>query len=172
MRTSAKVGLVIAGYVAAVLVAWGGVAIYVAATAGPDRVASGGMYAFGDSLLFLAIFGVAAVPPTGAALFFLRPYPSFWRVLAVAATFVAITGVSAVIVFFAAQGAGASRTVQYWSMYAILRILVAPLFALAFLVGGVMSPHRRARIALGAATLSEAAVFVCTVALWILQTRH
>jgi hypothetical protein len=171
MRAPAKVGLVIAGYVGAVLVAWGGVAIYIAATAGPDRVASGGMYAFGDTLLFLAIFAAAAVPPTGAALFFLRPYPSFWRALAIAAIAIAVTGFSAVGVYFAAQVADASRTVQDWSMYAILRILAAPLFALAFLLGGVMSPDRPARIALWAATLSEAAVFAATLARWILQVR-
>ena len=171
MTTPAKIGLVVAGYAGAVLVAWAGVAIYIAATAGPDRVASGGMYAFGDSLLFLAIFGAAAVPPTGATLFFLRPYPSFWLALAAAAIAIAFTGLSAVGLYFAAQGAGSSRTVQDWSMYAILRILVAPLFALAFLVGGVMSPHRSARIALWAATLSEAAVFAATVARWILQVR-
>jgi hypothetical protein len=82
MRAAAKFGLVTAGYVAAFVLATGSVAIYAAWADSPDRQASSGMYAFGDSLLFLALFGLASVPPTVAGLFFLRPYHSFWRVLA------------------------------------------------------------------------------------------
>ena len=66
-----KVGLVAAGYVVALLIASAGVALYVASTSGPDRKTYGGMYAFGDSLLFLAVFALAAAPATGAALYFL-----------------------------------------------------------------------------------------------------
>ena len=61
MRPAVKVSLVVAGYVVAFLIAFAVVAVYVAATSGPDRQASAGMFAFGDSLLFLAVFGVAAV---------------------------------------------------------------------------------------------------------------
>jgi hypothetical protein len=85
MRAAAKFGLVAAGYVGAFVLAAGSVAIYAAWADSPDRQASSGMYAFGDSLLFLALFGLASVPPTVAGLFFLRPYHSFWRVLAIAA---------------------------------------------------------------------------------------
>jgi hypothetical protein len=47
------------------------------------------LFAFGDDLLFLGVFGVAAVVPSGAALFFLRPYRTFWLGLSVAALVVA-----------------------------------------------------------------------------------
>ena len=67
------------------------VALY-AATSGPGRDTHGGMAAFGDCILFLAIFAVASLPVTGAALFFLRPYPAFWRALAALAVVVALTG--------------------------------------------------------------------------------
>jgi hypothetical protein len=40
------------------------------------------MYAFGDSYLFIAVFGVLALVPTGALLYYLRPYRRFWVVLA------------------------------------------------------------------------------------------
>ena len=85
MRTSAKVGLVVGGYVLAILLAWGTVAAYIALTDGPDRHASSGMYACSDSLMFLALCGVAAIPPTGGALYLARPYHAFWRALSVAA---------------------------------------------------------------------------------------
>jgi hypothetical protein len=71
VRPLVKVGLVVAGYIVAFMVASAVVAIYVAATSGPDRQTYSVMYGFGDDLLFLAVFGVAAVPPSGAVLFFL-----------------------------------------------------------------------------------------------------
>jgi hypothetical protein len=58
MRTRGKVALVATGYIVAVLVSAGVVALYVTLADSPDRQASSGMYAFGDSLLFLAVFGV------------------------------------------------------------------------------------------------------------------
>src|SRR2546427_523028 len=95
MRPLVKVGLVGAGYIGAFALASAVVTAYVAATSGPDRQNYGAMFAFGDDLLFLGVFGVAAVVPSGAALFFLRPYRSFWRVLSVTALVVATTAVAA-----------------------------------------------------------------------------
>ncbi len=74
MRSAAKVGLVVAGYVAALLLAFAIVAIHIALTSGSDRDTSSGMYVFGDLLLFLGGFTVAALAPTGALLWLLRPY--------------------------------------------------------------------------------------------------
>ena len=166
MKTRAKIALVVAGYVGALLVASAIVAVYVAATSGPDRQAYSGMYAFGDSLLFLAVFGVAAVPATGSALFFLRPYPSFWRVLSVVAPAIAATGLAAFVVYFAAQTAGAGSLLHSWSGLAVLRILVAPLLALAFLLSGLFASSRSSRIALFVAALIEAAVFAGVALMW------
>jgi len=157
-----KAGLVVTGYVAACAV----VAIYVIATNGPDRQGYSGMYAFGDSLLFLAVFGVAAVPATGAALFFLRPYRSFWLVLSVAALGIAITGLAALFDYVAAQTADARSILHAWSALAVLRILVAPLFALTFLLSGFLAPNRSSRIALLVATVVEATVFISVAFIW------
>ena len=92
MRTRGKVALVVTGYVVALLVAAGVVAVYVALTDSPDRQASSGMCAFGDGLLFLAVFGVVGAVPTGVALFFLRSWRRCWPALAVAALITAIPG--------------------------------------------------------------------------------
>ena len=165
MRAAAKFGLVAAGYVGAFVVAAAVATLNAAWTPGPDRQASSGMFAFGDSLLFLAVSGVAAVPPTGAGLFLLRPYHSFWRVLAVAALVVAGTGLASLGVCLMVRTADPSPLVRSSSAFAVLRILVAPLVALAFLVSGAFAPLRPARIALCAATISEAAVF----AYWLMR---
>ena len=166
MRPLVKIALVVAGYVVAFLVAFAVVAIYVAATSGPDRQTYSVMYGFGDDLLFLAVFGVAAVPSTAAALFFLRSYRSFWRVLSVAALCIATTGLVALIGYVAARTAGAGSILQTWSALASLRILSAPLFTLAFLLSGLFAPNRSSRIALLVATAIEAAVFAYVAFVW------
>src|SRR5437773_12492041 len=89
MRPLVKVGLVGAGYIGAFALASAVVTAYVAATSGPDRQNYGVMFAFCDDLLFLGVSGVAAVVPSGAALFFLSPYRSFCRVLSSTALVVA-----------------------------------------------------------------------------------
>ena len=160
MTRRIKVASVLGGYVVAFLIASAVVAIYVAATNGADRQTYGAMYDFGDSLLFLAVFGVAAVPATAAALFFLRPCRSFWLVLSAVALALALTSVAACIEFVAARTAFRAGSIpSAWSGPAVLRILVAPLFALTFLLSSLFAPSRSARIALIAATVVEAAIF-------------
>ena len=159
----------VGGYVLALLLAWATVTVHIALTDGPDRQASSGMSAFGDALLFLALFGVAAIPPTGAALYFARPYHASWRALSVAALAITGTGLAAVGVYFAARIAGTGALLQSWSTYAVLRILVAPLVALAFLLSGLFAPLRPARIILWCATFIEAAAFTSVVLTWLIH---
>lgn len=69
MNWLAKLGFVIGGYVVACLVAYG--AVYINDLFMDPAVASGGMSAFGDLILFVGVFGVLALFPTGLALYFL-----------------------------------------------------------------------------------------------------
>ena len=154
MRPIAKAGLVAIGYVAAVAAAWLVLHIYIAATSGADRQTYDGMYAFGDSLLFLGALGLAAVPATAAALYFLRPRPAFWATLSVVSLVIAGTGVLAAGVYSSAP-------------VVTLRIFVAPLLAMFFLLAGLLAPNRRARIALIAATTIEAVAFAYVVLGWV-----
>lgn len=157
MKPVFKVGAVALGYIAAFLIASAVVAIRIAATSGPDAQASSGMYAFGDSVLFVTVFGLSALVPTGAALFFLRPYRRFWTVLSTLGFAVAVTGVTAAVVFAVGRHAAPSPLAT-WAAFSVLRILVAPLFALVFLVCTTLSPYSSSRVALLAATVMEAAV--------------
>ena len=166
MRPVARVGLVLGGYVVAFVVASALVAVYVAATSGPDRQAAGGMYGFGDDLLFLAVFGIAAVPASAAALLFLKPYRVFWRALSVAALGIAATSLAALIGYVAARTADAPSLLHTWSGLAALRILVAPLFALGFLLSGLLAPNRSSRFALLVATVVEVAAFAYVAFIW------
>jgi hypothetical protein len=67
----AKFGLVVGGYVAACLIASGVVYVWELFTQGPIAQASSGMYAFGDLLLFIGVFVVLALIPTGLAVYLL-----------------------------------------------------------------------------------------------------
>jgi hypothetical protein len=70
MRTFAKFAIVAGGYVTAGLIATLVVAAH-DAEAAADSVGADGMYAFGDLLLFIAVFGFVALFPTCAAIYFL-----------------------------------------------------------------------------------------------------
>src|SRR5882672_9952479 len=125
MKASLKIDKVAGGYIAAFLVASAAVAVRLASTSGPDAQASSGMYAFGDALLFVAVFGVSALVPTGATLFFLRPYRHFWTVLSALGLAVAITGVTAAILFAVGRHA-TSSPLATWAAFSVLMILVVP----------------------------------------------
>jgi len=71
MGRLAKLGLVMGGYVLACLIASLTIYIYQLFTQGAAAQASGGMYAFGDLILFVGVCGFLALFPTGLALYFL-----------------------------------------------------------------------------------------------------
>jgi hypothetical protein len=167
MRAVSKVWLVVGGYVLAGVVAWLVTALYIAVTPSVDRQAYGGMSAFGDSLLFLAVFGVAAVPVTGAALYFLRGWPRFWTVISVASLCVAVTAVAAVLAYVSWSPAAIGSARATWSAVAPIRILVAPLFTGLFALAAIFAPSRAARMRLMAAAVIEAVTFVCLLIVWM-----
>jgi hypothetical protein len=146
LPAAAKVGIVASGYFAAILLAFCVVWIYINQTSGPDRDTYGGMYAFGDSLLFLAVFGVASILPTGLALVFLRQSRRFWIALAVIALAVASTSLAAVgVVVLEQQTAGPGATFGGWGALAVLRILVSPFLAAGFGLSALIAPEARLR---------------------------
>lgn len=165
----ARLVLILVGYLVAFCVAFAVVATYVAATDSPEAQASSGMHAFGESLLFLAVFGLASIPATMAALFFLRPYRAFWRVAAVLALGITATVVIALIAYLLTENAGAVPGI--WSSLAPLRILMAPLCAIAFFLSGLFAPIRFCRlIFIGAASI-ETVAFVWFVFAWLQPSR-
>src|SRR5262245_30233548 len=163
MRAAAKVGLVAAGYVGALVIAYV-VVVYVASTNGPDRQTCAARYELGQSLLFLAFVVVAALPATAAALFFLRPHRSFWLALCVVVPAVAITALVALIEYVGATGAAHNS----WSALAALRILASPLFAGAFFLSALLAPGRVFRLVLFGATLIEMLVCGWMALTWFL----
>jgi hypothetical protein len=169
MKPGVKVALVAGGYVVAAVLAVGVVAIRQANTNTADAQASSGMYAFGDAMTFVAVFGICALAPTGTALVFLRSYGQFWKVLSTLGLALAVTSLAAAIVFAVGRSAPPSPLAT-WAAFSVLRILVAPLFALTFIVCGVVAPQPFPRFAFLAATLLEVAVCVYAGCIWFLPS--
>jgi hypothetical protein len=159
MKPVRKVALIVGGYAVCLLIASAAVAIRVATTSGSARQAAGGMYGFGDAILFVGVFGVFALVPTGAALFLLRPYRTFWKMLSALGLALAVTGVAAAIIFAVGKGDPTTR-LAIWAGYSVLRILISPLLALAFIVCAAFSPQKTPGIALAIAAMMEIAVFL------------
>jgi len=165
-RPLTRIGLVLGGYVVAFALALSAVVLRNAAMTDPMAQASSGMNAFGDAILFVAVFGCVSLLPTGFALLFLRPYRWFWLVLTTLCVLIAATGVAAVALKIAGWEQPPSSTLGIWAGFAVLRILPAPLVASGFLLAGISSPHRPSRLVLFAATAAEVAV--CAYALaWL-----
>jgi len=137
MNRLLKLGLVLAGYAAALLLTCA--FFYVRGLLMPQDTsqASGGMQDFADLLLFLGMFGTLSLVPTGLALYFLRKSLKFWTVFSVLSPAFALTGlVSAVLVQ------------PSWGIMEIVkipRILGAPIFCLAFLISAALAPSRSLR---------------------------
>jgi hypothetical protein len=166
MTRTAKVLLVVAGYAIALLVALGGTHAHQVATSGPAWQGYSGMLAFGDSILFLGVFGVIAVPATGAALYFLRPVRLFWQIASITALTIAATGIAAFLGYLVFRTTEPAGGLGLWVSLTPLRILLAPLLGTAFFLGHLFAPSRPVRLAFLAATVIEAVVFVLVAFIW------
>src|SRR4051794_29412646 len=122
MKSSSKVLLVVSGYLLAFVIASVVTSIYIAATNGSDRQTDSGMFAFGDSLLFLGVLAVAAVPATGMALVFLRPYRTFWSIVSGAALVIAASGAAALAIYLLPYTLRTRSFLIIWAELASLRI--------------------------------------------------
>jgi hypothetical protein len=71
MKPWAKTGLVIGGYMLACLVASAAVYVNGLLTPADVKLASSGMTAFGDLILFMGSFGFCALFPTALGIYFL-----------------------------------------------------------------------------------------------------
>ena len=73
--------------------------------------------------------------------------------------------------YHAVQNAGLAADLPWWFGLSPIRILVAPLFALVFLLAALFAPNRFSRIALLAAVLVESGIFVWVVLIWLRPFR-
>ncbi len=143
----ARVALVLAGYVAAFMLASMALDIRIAHENPADVQASGGMYAFGDGMYFLFLFSLCASAPTGLAFWFLRKARRLWSVLSTGSLLLAASGITALVLYFAGVWLKApfGSALETWAALSVLRLLLAPILAGAFLLCLLFAPDRRSR---------------------------
>lgn len=140
-----KIGIVLVGYVLALLVA---LAVSHIRAENTPASASQGMSAFGDLILFLGVFGLLALVPTALLLFFLRPFAGFWigfGVLCLALTLAGpLTEIANTIIHL--TGDFRSPTADVLSLLGLFYVFGSPLFFLGLLVIALVAPSGRPRL--------------------------
>jgi hypothetical protein len=149
MNKPVKIGIVIAGYIFALGCASAATYIQELSTRGTDAQASQGMFAFGQTMLFLLVFGGLALIPTVLAFYFLRSSVKFWNGFAVLCLAFSILGL--IVVFANALmnsngGSASSSLAAVLSLLGVLGIFGTPILIVGFLILAVMAPSRRPRI--------------------------
>jgi hypothetical protein len=167
-----KVFLIIGAYLAAFFIALAGVQLYIAATNTPDRNSAQGMYAFGDSILFLAILAVASIPATCIALYYLRRHPFFWKAAVTFTFMIIVTGLLALLHSLPHPLNDPHSYHGSWADLSPIRVLLAPMFGLVFLLAMLFSPARFYRLAFLSAFFLEILVFVSVVLIWTHSARY
>jgi len=157
--------LVTGGYAAALVVAAAAVAARWLLQADAGSGGAAGMAAFGDALWFLIVFAGAAMPATGAALFFLRTRPVFWRIASLVALATGATGIATLVALPVAHCA--TLLPAACSLLAPLRLLLAPGLALALALAGFFSPLRGCRRILLGCAACEVIVLLGALLIWL-----
>jgi hypothetical protein len=147
-----KASVIAGGYFLGAVAASLAVLCHLALCGGPSSPNYGGAQAFGDFLLFGGAFAMATIPSACGGFYFLRSTARFWKIFAWSAAIFGMTGVAALAIILTASLSLAGGV-------AFLRILLAPVAALGFLLGAVFSPGKRERKMLSAACAMEAVAF-------------
>ena len=174
MKTLTKTGIVIAGYGCALAI---GIAVayarYKSMENLPDAQAASGMYAFGDFMTFLFVFGVASLVPSGLAFYFLRENRTFWTVMAVCAAVVAAGNVALAAAYWMQWRMPDLTMLHPWSSLAPLRMIIAPLVAATIFLCAQFAPDPRPRRAMRIAGAVEilASMPYLSFLVWAVVTR-
>jgi len=158
--------MVMLGLVAAVALVWCAVVLRDRFSQVPAVEKAGGMYAFGDFALGLAVFGVAALVPAGLALYWLRPVIAFWTLAARVALGWAVLGMVGVAVWLAAPAT------QGWpELLAFARVGVMPLTSLGLAVASFFAPLPRERWILLGVAIADGLMFAVVVLVLLGRSR-
>lgn len=166
MKRSAKVGLVLGGYVAAIVAGGVASALYNARVAALPFDTSGGMYAFGELSSSLAAFLVVALVPTLLALWFLRRHEGFWNAVAIASLAFAGVGLVAVLMTMAVHGTPTHVALVLLDLLGLAQLLGVPLWFAAFVLFALLAPSRKTRRKLVYAAAIEFGIGVCALVHW------
>lgn len=170
MSRGAKVGIICAGYLLAVLA--GGVAghLYNLRVSALPYDTSGGMYAAGQFLSELSAFFVVALAPTLLALWFLRRNRRLWQAIAIGALGFATAGLLAVLMPLVVRDTTRTPAMMWVELLSLAQLLGMPLWTVAFVLFAFLAPTRPARRVLVAAIGVELVIGVCAAFHWFVPS--
>lgn len=163
MKRWSKLGMVLGGYVLAVVAAAVTGWAYDARLRALPYDTSGGMYAGGQMLAALAAFLVVALVPTLLALWFLRRHLVFWNGVAITSIAFAAFGLIAVVATVAWRGTAHSVLLD---LVGLAQLLGAPLWIGAFVLFAVLAPSPAIRRKLSVAVALELVIGVFALVHW------
>ena len=131
-RTFGRWALVLGGYAGAALLAGLAVGVRQVFIDPAAAAAAGGMYAAGDAMLYLGVFGMASLAPTGLALYILRDTPRFWAGLAGISLAIAATAPFALVEYVLDR--------SLLQALSVLRLLGSPLVAVGLSLCALICP--------------------------------
>jgi len=166
MSRRAKVGVVMAGYVAAFVASDVAARLYNARVAGLPYDTSGGMYAGGQMMSSLAAFLVVSLVPTLMALWFLRGHKRFWNAVAVASLAFAGAGLLAVLMPLVFHTKTTHIAIVLVGLLGLSQLLGMPLWFMVFALFAFLAPTREARRKLMLAVAIELVIGVCALVHW------
>jgi hypothetical protein len=153
MGRAAKVGIVVGGYVAAIVAGIAAGWFYDWRVSKLPYDTSGGMYAAGETLQSLAAFLVVALVPTLLGLWFIRAHTGFWKQVANASLVFAVAGLIAVLTPLVTHAQTSNVALMLVELFALAQLLGVPLWSGAFALFTLLAPtheiRRRMVLALG-----------------------
>lgn len=170
MSRWAKVGIVSAGWLLAIVA--GGVAGYlynVRVSAYPYDT-SGGMYAFGESMAALGAFLVVGLVPALLMLWWLRGHQRIWQAIALVSLGFACVGLLAVLLPLVTRNAPGGPWMVLFSLLGLAQLLGVPLWTVAFTLFAWLAPNRPARRLLVTAIGVELVIGVCAAIHWFVPS--
>lgn len=169
MSRFAKVGVVVAGYFAAIVAGAVAARLYDVRVAALPYDTSGGMYAGGQLMYSLAAFLVVSLVPTLLALWFLRRHEKFWNAVAVASLAFAVAGLLAVLMPRVFHTSSTHIALVIVDLLRLSRLLGMPLWSATFVLFAILAPFPEARRKLVTAVVFELVIGVCALVHWFVS---
>ena len=170
MSRIAKAGIVVAGYVAALVAS--GVAgwWYDRWAASQPYDTSGGMYAGGQLITELGVLLVASLPPTILALWWLRRNEKFWGAIAAMSLAFAAVGLLAVLSPLVLVEDSLRSWRSILELVRISQLLGVPLWTVAMGLIAVLAPFQSARRMMTLAVALELVIGMVACVHWFART--
>jgi hypothetical protein len=153
MNRWGKLGIVVAGYVLAMVASTVTVMLYDRRFTAADNQQMGGMIAGGEMMLGFAVFMMVALVPTGLGVWFVRRNRTFWSLFTTTALAFAIIGLAAVLTPLFTGPEMRSPVLTLVGLLSIVQMFGSPLWIGGFGLFALLAPERdlRTRLLVGLA---------------------